>query len=89
MQGSAGAPTAERATAQMTVSPSGVTRILQGVGWCGAETLIQLLSLGVRMQPQSGPVAQWITHLTMEDLGGSHSWSSNYADIAFLPSAGH
>lgn len=38
---------------------------------------------------QSGPAAQWITLLTMGDLGCSHSRSSNYADIAFLPSARH
>lgn len=37
-------PTAARVTAQMTVSE----------GWDGAETLIQLLSLDVRMQPRSG-----------------------------------
>lgn len=89
MRGSADPPTAARVTAQITVSSSGVTRTLQGVGWGGAETLIQLLSLDVRMQPQSGPVAQWTTHLTVEDLEYSHSRSSNYADIAFLPSARH
>lgn len=37
-------PTVARVTAQMTVSE----------GWGGAETLIQLLSLDVRMQPWSG-----------------------------------
>lgn len=67
-------PTAARVTAQRTVSPPGVTRILWGGGWCGAEKFLASASVprheNVATAEASGT---WLTHLTMEDLGRSHS----------------